>query len=185
MTALLCGRDVSGFPVVDISTGEDLAEVRDLIFNPSRGEIEGFTLGKRGLFGGRRREVLPVEAIRSVGTHAVTVASAEAISDPTDAPQAVGQADQSADVSGDMVVTESGRQLGRVRDVVLMGGGRPRVVGFQIGDGPAGEGFVPINLHTAVSSSALIVPDGFENRVRTDLGGLAADVAELERGGAA
>ena len=37
MTALLRGKDVTGFPVVDLSTGEDIAEIRDLIFDPSRG----------------------------------------------------------------------------------------------------------------------------------------------------
>ncbi|MGI9053086.1 MAG: PRC-barrel domain-containing protein [Ilumatobacteraceae bacterium] len=181
MTALLRGKDVSGFPVVDVSTGEDIAEVRDLIFDPSKGVVSGFTLGKRGLFGGRRREVLPIEAVRSVGTHAVMVESVEAISDPADAPHEVmSSVERSADVTDDMVVTESGRQLGHVRDVVLSGGGTPRVVGFQIGGGPAGDGFVPIGTHTAVSASALIVPDGFENRVRTDLTELAGDLADLD-----
>ena len=28
MTKLLRGKDVSGFPVVDVSTGDDVAEVR-------------------------------------------------------------------------------------------------------------------------------------------------------------
>lgn len=184
MTTLLRGKDVSGFPVVDVSTGIDIAEVRDLIFDPSQGVVTGFTLGKRGLFGGRLGEVLPVQSVRSVGTHAVMVDSVDAISDPADAPQEVTSGvERSADVTDDMVVTESGRQLGHVRDVVLSGGGTPRVVGFQIGGGPAGDGFVPIDTHTAVSASALIVPDGFENRVRTELTELAGDLTELDRGG--
>lgn len=112
------------------------------------------------------------------------VDSVDAISDPADAPQEVTSGvERSADVTADMVVTESGRQLGHVRDVVLSGGGTPRVVGFQIGGGPAGGGFVPIDTHTAVSASALIVPDGFETRVRTELTELAGDLAELDRGG--
>ena len=177
MTKLLRGKDVSGFPVVDVSTGDDVAEVRDLIFDPSQGLVTGFTLGKRGLFGGRRREVLPAEAISSIGTHAVMVESVDAITDPADAPHEVASSvERSADVSNDMVVTESGRELGRVRDVVLSGGGRPRVVGFEIGGGDAGDGFVPIGTHTAVSASALIVPDGVEHRVRSDLSALADDL---------
>ena len=75
MTALLRGRDVSGMPVVDVSTGEDIAEVRDVIFEPDRGVVSGFTLGARGFFGRRMRNVLPVEPVRSVGTHAVMVDS--------------------------------------------------------------------------------------------------------------
>ena len=80
-----------------------------------------------------------------------------------------------------MVVTESGRQLGKVKDVVLRGGPEPRVVGFEIGDGPAGAGFVPIDTSGAVSASALVVPDGFENLVRTDLTGLAGEVDNIDR----
>ena len=105
------------------------------------------------------------------------VESVDAITDPADAPHEVASSvERSADVSNDMVVTESGRELGRVRDVVLSGGGRPRVVGFEIGGGDAGDGFVPIGTHTAVSASALIVPDGVEHRVRSDLSALADDL---------
>ncbi len=180
MSALLRGKDVSGLPVVDLSTGEDIAEIRDLIFDPGRGGIGGFTLAKRGIFGRRLKHVLPVERIRSVGTHAVTVDSADSITEP--GAQPVAKVDRSADVTDNMVITESGRQLGKVRDVILIGGPRPRVVGFEIGGGPAGNGFVPIDTHSAVSSSTLIVPDSFENRIRTDLTGLAGELIEIERG---
>ena len=94
----------------------------------------------------------------------------------------MAKVDRSADVTDNMVITESGRQLGKVRDVILIGGARPRVVGFEIGGGPAGNGFVPIDTHSAVSASTLIVPDSFENRIRTDLTGLAGELIEIERG---
>lgn len=184
MTALLRGKDVTGFPVVDVSTGDDVAEVRDLIFDPSQGVVTGFTLGNRGLFGGRRRELLPADAISSIGSHAVMVESVEAITDPADAPHEVASSvERSADVTDDMVITESGRELGRVRDVVLAGGGSPRVVGFEIGGGEGGDGFIPIGTHTAVSASALIVPDGSEQRVRSDLTALAEDLKNVNTSG--
>jgi uncharacterized protein YrrD len=176
--ALLRGRDVTGMPVVDISTGEDVAEVRDLIFEPAAGVVGGFTLARRGFLGRRLGQVLPVDSIRSVGTHAVTIESTGALADV----ESARRADHHGDVTNDVVVTESGRELGRVKDVVLRGGPQPRVVGFEIGGGPAGDGFVPIDTSRAVSGSTLIVPDGFENLVRTDLTGLAGEVENLERG---
>jgi uncharacterized protein YrrD len=179
MTALLRGRDVSGLPVVDLSTGEDIAEIRDLIFDPGAGVVDGFTLARRGFLGRRMREVLPVDAVHSLGTHAVTVDTSEAITAPGQAPAEVGAADRKADVTSNDVLTESGRNLGRVQDVILTGGPRPRVVGYEIGGGTAGAGFVPIDTSRAVSRSALIVPDGFENRVRTDLTGLAGEIDDL------
>lgn len=175
------GQDVSGLPVVDISTGEDLAEVRDIVFEPEQGAVDGFTLATRGFLGRRLRQVLPVGAIRSVGTHAITIDSAAAVTDPNESPADVPVVDDHADVTGNTVVTESGRALGRVVDVILVGGPDPRVVGFEIGGGAAGDGFVPIDTSRAVSASALVVPDSFENRVRTDLVGLAGEISDLEQ----
>jgi uncharacterized protein YrrD len=181
MTALLRGRDVAGLPVVDVSTGEDVAEIRDIIFDPGGGVVGGFTLAKRGFFGRRMRVVLPVAAIRSVGTHAVTIDSADVITDPdVAAPEQAVAGD--ADITSDDVITESGRTLGRVRDVIISGGRHPRVVGFEIGGGPAGDGFIPIDTSRGLSRSTLIIPDSFENRIRTDLVGLAGDIKDLEAG---
>ena len=53
------------------------------------------------------------------------------------------------------------------------------MVGYEIGGGTAGAGFVPIDTSRTVSRSALIVPDDFENRVRTDLTGFAGEVDDL------
>ena len=50
MSALLRGKDVSGMPVVDLSTGEDIAEIRDLIFDPGRG-------GDRRVHAGQARDL--------------------------------------------------------------------------------------------------------------------------------
>ena len=177
--ALLRGRDVTGMPVVDISTGDDVAEIRDLIFEPAEGVVGGFTLASRGFLGRRMGQVLPVDRMRSLGTHAVTIESTGALADV----ESARRSDHRGDVTNDVVVTESGRELGRVKDVILRGGPQPRVVGFEIGGGSAGDGFVPIDTSGVVSASALIVPDSFENLVRTDLTGLAGEVENLERGG--
>lgn len=181
MTALMRGRDLTGLPVVTLSTGEDIAEVRDLIFDPVRGQITGLTLRKRGLFGGKLKELLAVEQIHAIGSDAVMIESSDSIADPAEAPATVADAVANpADVADDMVVTESGKDLGRVRDVVLVGGSRPRVVGFQIGGGAVGDGFIPINPDTATSANVLIVPDDFERRVRTEHLELSGDLADLD-----
>jgi hypothetical protein len=119
--------------------------------------------------------------VAAVGTDAVMVASDEALVDPDNAPATVTAARREDDVLHDLVVTASGRQLGTVQDVVLLGGPTPRVVGFEIGGGGVGTGLIPVGQQQGVSGSALIVPDGFESRVRTDLTGLAAELVDLER----
>ncbi len=177
--ALIRGRDLIGQPVVEIRTGDDLAEIKDVIFDATGGRLTGFTLRKRGFFGRRLKNVLPIDSVASVGTHAVMVESSDAITHPDDAPDdAVPNKD--ANVLNDMVITESGRTLGSVRDVIVLGGPKPAVVGFEIGGGDVGDGLIPIAAKSGVSGSALIVPDGYEERVRTDLTGLAGELAAVE-----
>ena len=64
---------INGLPVVTVRGGEDVAEVRDVIYDPEAGRLVGLTLNKRGFLSGRRREVLPVEAIHAIGRDAVMV----------------------------------------------------------------------------------------------------------------
>jgi uncharacterized protein YrrD len=179
MSALMYGADLIGRPVVDASTGDDLAEVKDVMFDSTRGAISGFTLRKRGFLGRRMKEVLPIVSVSAVGTHAVMVESTDALTHPDDAPDDAVP-DRHGDVLRDQVITESGRIIGHVKDVIVVGGSSPRVVAFQVTGGPIGEGLVPLRARTAVSGSALIVPDSYEQRIRTDLTGLASELALLE-----
>ena len=67
MTHLLRAGDLIGLPVVSIATGEDLAEVRDVIYDGSEHRLLGFTLNKRGMFAGRLKEVLTAESVTGIG----------------------------------------------------------------------------------------------------------------------
>jgi uncharacterized protein YrrD len=177
--ALMRGADLIGRPVVSASTGDDLADVKDVMFNPAKGIVTGFTLRKRGFMGRRMKVVLPVGMVLAVGTGAVMVEDADALTHPDDAPEEASP-DHDRDVLSDQVITESGRLLGTVHDVIIVGGRAPRVVAFQVSGGPVGDGLVPVGAESALSASALIVPDSYEQRIRTDLTGLAAELALME-----
>jgi len=179
--ALLRGTDLVGRPVVSIASGDDLAEVKDVIFDATQGTITGFTLRKRGFLGRRLKDILPVGGVASVGTHAVMVEDDGALTHPDDAPDDT-TIDGSRDVLDDLVITESGRALGTVRDVIVTGGPAPRVVGFVIAGGSVGDGFIPLGAKRGVSGSALIVPDDYEGRIRSDLTGFAAVLAGIDQG---
>jgi uncharacterized protein YrrD len=176
--ALMHGADLIGRPVVDGSTGCDVAEIKDVVFDSARGEITGFTLRKRGFLGRRLKDVLPIGSVVSVGTDAVMIESDDALIRPQDAPDDL--VSDGSNVLDDQVITESGRKLGAVKDVIIVGGPSPRVVGFEVAGGSVGDGLVPVGRHSAVSGSSLIVPDGYEQRIRTDLTGLAGELANLD-----
>ena len=177
---LMRGRDLIGRPVVD-GNGDDLAEIRDIIFDATSGTITGFTLSKRGFLGRRNHHVLALADVLAVGTDAVMIASEDRLLAPDDSPNDM-KTDDSSDVLQDQVITESGRNLGVVQDVIILGGVAPRVVGFEVEEGPTGRGLIPIGAATAMSGSSLVVPDSFEMRIRQDLTGLAAELALIEQG---
>jgi uncharacterized protein YrrD len=158
---LMRSADLIGRPVVDLSTGNDLAEIRDVIFDRGSGTLTGFTLRKRGFLGRRMKVVLALADVVSVGNDAVMVANHDALSEPDFAPAAMVTA-KAADVLKDQVVTESGRVLGEVRDVIFIGGR------------------APLGIASAVSGSALVVPDSYEQRISADPSGLVAEVSLID-----
>jgi len=179
MKLLLTGAQVRGLPVVTIAGGEDVAEVRDIIYSAAEGRIVGFTLNKRGRLAGRLKTVLASEQVQAIGRDAVMVADADRLSAPEDAPEEVASREPERDVIGNDVLTETGVSLGQVRDVVVLAGGRGEVVGYQI-DRPDGRpGYIPLPAQLAVSGETLVVPDVTEDFVGDDLVGLGAAVEEF------
>jgi uncharacterized protein YrrD len=179
MRLLVTGSAIRGLPVVTIDGGEDVAEVRDLIYNPEAGRVVGLTLNKRGFLSGRRREVLPAEQIHAIGSDAVMVDDENSLMLPDAAPDEVTGAPSQRDVTGNEVLTEQGKSLGKVKDVVVLVGSAGEVVGYEIETSSGGTGYIPLPSQLAVSGTALVVPDPTQDFVESDLVGLGAAVDEF------
>ena len=191
MTHLLRAGDLIGLPVVSIATGEDLAEVRDVIYDGSEHRLLGFTLNKRGMFAGRLKEVLTAESVTGIGADALmiddTTAIDEAAADEeslrhlTTGVRGFSEEDLKAakPVVGNRVVSSDGNALGEVVGVVLSTGRRPEAVGYEVSapdlDGTA---FVPISDQMALSGDNLLVPVESTEFIRNDLAGFGAAVTE-------
>jgi uncharacterized protein YrrD len=179
MRLLLTAAQINGLPVVTVRGGDDVAEVRDVIYSPDAGRLLGLTLNKRGFFAGRHRDVLPAEAIHAIGQDAVMVMDESSLTAPDAAPGDVARPPVERNVLGDSVLTERGVQLGVVRDLVFLVGKTGEVVGYQIEKADRGRGYIPLPAQLAVSGTALVVPDLTEEFVRDDLVGLGAAVDEF------
>lgn len=179
MRLLVTGSAIRGLPVVTIDGGEDVAEVRDLIYNPEAGRLIGLTLNKRGFLAGRRHEVLAAETIHAIGRDAVMVDSEESLLAPDAAPEDVGAPPSERNVIGNEVLTEQGKRLGTVKDVVVLVGSDGEVVGYEIETESGGTGYIPLPNQLAVSGTALVVPDPTQDFVEADLVGLGAAVDEF------
>ena len=64
---LVRARDMMSLPVVSIASGEDVAEVRDVVYDGEAHRLVGFTLNKRGMFAGRLKGVLAAGSGTAIG----------------------------------------------------------------------------------------------------------------------
>lgn len=177
MTRLVRATELNGLPVVTMS-GDDVGEVRDVVYDVDRGGLVGFTLNKRGFFSGRLKEVLTVASVASIGKDAVMVETDDALTEKGDAPETITGALSDRNVIGASVLTEEGTTLGRVTDVVVQVGRKAEAVGYELtstGD-DSRRLFIPLPEQLAVSGDALMVPSGLEAFVRDDLTGFGGAV---------
>jgi uncharacterized protein YrrD len=175
---LLRARELTGRPVVTLG-GELVAEIKDIVFERAGGRIAGFTLRNPGLFSRARKDALPWEGVHGVGRDAVMVPD-ESVLLATKELASRKEA-RKGDVLDDRVLTDNGRDLGRVVDVVLQSGTELDVVGYEVEAGEAlGSAgrrvFIPLPDTVAVSGEHLIVPAAATEFVSEDLAGFGAAV---------
>ena len=183
---LLRASDLIGRPVVTIDEGEDVAEVKDVLYGTADAAVLGFTLNRRGFLGGPMRQVLAWSAVAAVGRHAVMIATAGALTGDDDLLEDV-RASRRRNVLGSDVISDAGQRLGKVTDVVVLVAERTEVVGYEIGGSEVlksragGRVFVPLPDTLAVSGEALMVPASVRDFVTDDLAGFGAAVQRFRR----
>jgi uncharacterized protein YrrD len=180
MTVLLKAADLVKRPVVTLA-GDDVAQIKDVIYQSQTGELAGFTLNGRGLFSGPLRKTLPWENVHGLGPAAVMIRDESSLADRKALRGETEGAGGS--VLGSTVITQSGRNLGVVTDVILaVGDTMTDAVGYEIDPTDASaprRQFVPLPDTLAVSGEALMLPDAATEFIRDDLAGFGAAVDEF------
>jgi sporulation protein YlmC with PRC-barrel domain len=198
---LVRATELRGLPVVGITSGEALADVRDVVYSPGVGRVTGFSLNKHGgLLAGPLKKTLPLWAVWAVGRDAVMIPDDSAID--ADESEDSNADDAPRNVLENQVLTDGGERLGEIDDLIVAAGivGAPGpgrtpspqgehrvgdVVGYEvIADahlqGRAGTRLlVPLPYTLAVSGETLMVPAAVEPFIRDDLAGFGAAVEEF------
>jgi len=181
---LLRAMDLNGLPVVTIDGGEAVADVKDVVYSAERGTLLGFTLNKRGFLKGPMKAVLAFSDVAAIGRDAVMVETDAAVTQGGEALADVVEESSGRNVRGDDVLTDAGKRLGAVVDVVLdVANGE--IVGYELTGDKALQAhagrpmLVPLPATRAVSGTTLIVPESVEPFVRDDLSGFGAAVDEF------
>lgn len=175
---LVRARDVTGLPVVSIATGEDVAEIRDVVYDGEAHRLVGFTLNKRGRFAGRLKTVLAAATVAAIGPDAVMIDDESALAAPGGTPGGLDHLGAARAVIGNRVLTATGDDLGTVVAVILSTGDVPTAVGYEVQPSDrADTAFVPISAQMALSGENLVLPAAATAFVRNDLAGFGAAIA--------
>jgi uncharacterized protein YrrD len=186
VTELVRAGDLIGRPVVTVDGGDDIAEVKDVVYDAATRRLVGFTLNKRGWFRGSVKDLLAASQVHGIGDTAVMVADEAALTTPDVAPQGLSSASSGSNVVNDRVLTEEGVDLGVVSGLVLLVDDTVEVVGYELVDDRGGRKFVPVDAQTSVSGTSLVVAPWTAEFVREDLSDFGAAVtAYRTRHGAA
>jgi uncharacterized protein YrrD len=179
---LMRATSLVGLPVVTTNTGEDIAETRDVIYLPDQGRVAGFTLNKRGRLAGRLKNVLSFAQVHAVGRDAVMVTDAAMLDTPEG--EAAAQNAKGRNVIGNRVLTDAGKELGVVRDLIVEMN-RGEVIGYEL-EGETtlqrADGaplLLPLPATLAVSGETLMVPGDVESYIRDDLACFGSAVTDF------
>ena len=168
--------------------GEDVAQVKDVVYSQGGGAVGGFTLNGRGLFAGPLKQSLRWSSVGALGADALMIVD-ETVLEPNESVAAyAAEGGTGGNVLGSRVLTDTGADLGAVVDVIVEvgagGQGQCDVVGYEIEASPALESagtklFIPLPDTIAASGEHLIVPEAAREFVRQDLAGFGAAVSDF------
>jgi uncharacterized protein YrrD len=128
---MIRATELGGRAVVDMDTAEKLGTIDKIVLDPEARRVAGYVIVSRGgsLLGNpRHKTALPASSVHAIGPDAVTVRHLD--SDGTDGAS-LDHLPRASDVIGRKVLSQEGRLLGIVDDV-LISGADGRIVGYQL-----------------------------------------------------
>jgi len=189
MSLLMRASEITKRPVVTLE-GEDVAQVKDILYADGGGQVGGFTLNGRGFLSGQLKTALAWGAVVALGPDAVMIADEGTLTQREALVAAIvgKDSDHGGDVVGSRVLTDDGKDLGKVLDVIIEVTGEERsfadVVGYEMEPaehlgGDLKKVLVPLPDTIAASGEHLIVPATALDFVTNDLAGFGAAVRDF------
>jgi sporulation protein YlmC with PRC-barrel domain len=191
MSVLMRASEIIKRPVVTMA-GEDIAQIKDILYGAGGGRVSGFTLNGRGILAGPLSTALAWKAIHAVGPDAVMIDDESSLGD-LDRLLADTGSDTSAgggNVLNSRVLTDDGVDLGVVVDVIVnvsgAEAGHAEVVGYEIEPSEAighdqTKVLIPRPDTIAASGANLMVPAATRDFVARDLAGFGASIEAFHR----
>jgi uncharacterized protein YrrD len=166
---MIKGSQLVGRAVIDMEAAERLGKIKEIIVQRDGERVAGFVVvhGETIVGTGGTRRVVPASALHSIGPDAITVRGStmkERLADLESLPRM-------SDVVGHKMVTQSGRLLGSIDDI-LINGADGTIIGFAVGEGVRNKvenffnpqrsrthGYVRADADLQVGNELIVVPD--------------------------
>jgi uncharacterized protein YrrD len=114
---MIRASELAGRPVIDIDAAEKMGTIEKLILDPDGRRVAGFVIVQGGGFpGNKEHTTIPASAVHAIGPDALTIKRDETGSADIARLEALPRG---SDVIGRKVVTQDGRYLGKVDDVLI------------------------------------------------------------------
>jgi uncharacterized protein YrrD len=179
MSRLARAGELIGMPIVALDSAETVGEIKDVLVDPARSRVIGFTVRGQGLLSSPLLGMLPRENVHAIGRDALMIAAQEAVVTEREGMRAV--VDDQQEVVGKEMVTRGGASLGTVGDVILeIEEANADVVGYEISRPDGHTVIVPVPQSVPLSGDALLVPDEVEQQAANGLAGFR-DVLDRTR----
>ena len=165
---MIKGSQLLGRSVIDMEAAERLGKIKEIIVQRDGERVAGFIVvhGETIVGSGGKRRMIPAAAVHSIGPDAMTVrgSSMQELAELDNLPRM-------SDIIGHKMVTQSGRLLGVIDDM-LINRADGTIVGFVVGEGVRNKlenifnpqrarvhGYVRADADLHVGKELIVVPD--------------------------
>ncbi|MDQ3015032.1 MAG: PRC-barrel domain-containing protein [bacterium] len=168
------GKHIIGKTIITLDTGEIIDKVQDVIFDSQNNKIMAFLVDEGGMMKSAR--VLPFENAKRIGEDSITVESINAVVSAERVRSIQEFVASNNILIGTKVMTEDGKNLGKINDVVFneitgMIEGY-EVTGGMFADAVSGSSFLPSPKTINIGRDVAFVPSNVITLMDNQEGGL-------------
>ena len=167
--------EIIGLPVVTFNRGTKIYDVEDLILDPERRQVLALVVEERSAF--HSAKAIPFGRINTIGPHAVIVPDGKAVIDVNRDPVLKGLYNDQL-IRGLRVLSDDGRKLGQVHDMVLDDKtgeirGYDVSVGGRVLNVTQGTRWLPMDRVISIGQRIVYVPSDLADEFEQQVGGIS------------
>lgn len=151
--------DIIGQPVISITEGKELGNVKELLINQTNGTIAALVVDDGKWYLGAR--LLPFEGIAGLGEYAVTVNTNGDLLAVVDRPEFEKMFEAGVKVIGTKVLTRGGKIYGKINELKIDNSGKIVACDMEKEDGEVVE--IPAQSIVTFGKEVLIISDNSDN----------------------